>query len=234
LNPQLFLISSQGFSPDSTARQHVGLLVRLRPLTIPITAALATQAVSTLGRWVVDGADTPPADWDCPPPGPPVPDTRTPPDSVALADLAAAASKRVGGGSFTIEPVLSGSACQVARATNWGSPLEPGGPCGRYFPVIWSESSLTVTGGEGQGVLIVNGDLSVQGGFRFFGPVIVGGTLRVGGAGAEFLGGVIAGQAEGSSAPVAIRYSACAVDRALAGSATVELLRERSWINLYQ
>jgi hypothetical protein len=236
LNPQLFLVRSEGFSPDSTARQHVGLLVRLESLPLDLTAALSSATPpGHRASWTLDGMDRPPQDWDCPPAGPGVPGISVGGAFPDLAPLADAATLRVGG-QLMVEPAVSAGVCDLSDMANWGSPSDPGGPCGGHFPVIWSESSLQVTGGEGQGILVVNGDLEAGGGFRFAGPVIVRGNLLVGGAGAEFEGGVITGEgadAVSPSGPAAIRYSRCALDRALEGSARAVLLRERSWVNLY-
>ncbi len=151
-----------------------------------------------------------------------------------LRDLA---SKIVLGGALKIEPSIVGGACATGSVTNWGSPLDPTGPCGSYFQVVWSEGDLKITGVQGQGVLIVNGDLSVQGNFEFFGPVIIKGTLSTKGTGGHFNGGVIAANVELEQNDVlgnaVINYSSCAILRVLNASASGALLRERSWINLY-
>ena len=272
LNGQLFLVRAEGFSGDSTARQHVGLLVRLRPLEITLAAALATRGPTWVGgSSLVDGTDTPPPGWDCEPSGPPVagvllanaadlattgcgpgcvqgaPPVQADPaltDSllttfgdVSFDGLASLATKTLSGGRLLVEPVLAGSACDRTVPSNWGSPLDPAGPCGGYFPLIWSEGPLTLTGGAGQGVLVVNGDLEVGGGFQFAGPVIVRGSLRTAGAGGQFWGGVIAANDHLDQNAVLgdaiISYSSCSLSRALQASAGGALLRERSWVNLY-
>jgi hypothetical protein len=102
--------------------------------------------------------------------------------------------------------------------------------------VIWSDTSLTLAGGEGQGVLIVNGDLTVQSQVRFYGLVLVRGHVRITSSEADLRGAVISRSAGLTATPGAdapIRYSQCALDRVLQGSALAVLLRERSWINLY-
>ena len=272
LNGQLFLVRAEGFSGDSAARQHVGLLVRLRPLEITLTAALSTQGpVWVSGSSLVDGTDTPPPGWGCAPSGPSVagvlladaadlvttgcgpgcvqgaPPVQADPaltDSlltafgdVSFAGLASLATKTLSGGRLLVEPALAGGVCDRTLSSNWGSPLDPGGPCGGYFPLIWSEGPLTLTGGAGQGVLVVNGDLEVEGGFQFAGPVIVRGSVRSAGTGGRFWGGVIAANADLDQNAVLgdaiISYSSCALSRALQASAGGALLRERSWVNLY-
>ncbi len=156
---------------------------------------------------------------------------------VTFDELRSMASKIISGGGMKIEPITVGGVCATGSLTNWGSPLDPTGPCGNYFPIIWSEGDLRINGVQGQGVLIVNGNLRVQGGFEFFGPVIIRGTLSTTGTGGHFNGGVVAANVSLAQNTVlgdaVINFSSCAVLRALTASAKGALLRERSWINLY-
>lgn len=156
---------------------------------------------------------------------------------VTFDELRGMASKIVLGGTMKIQPSIVGGACATGSVTNWGSPLDPTGPCGSYFPIIWSEDDLKINGVQGQGILIVDGNLSVQGNFEFYGPVIVKGTLSTQGTGGHFNGGVTAANVELDQNTVlgnaVVNYSSCAVLRALTASASGALLRERSWINLY-
>jgi hypothetical protein len=102
---------------------------------------------------------------------------------------------------------------------------------------VWSESDLVLDGIRGQGVLMVNGDLTLGGGVEFQGPVLVKGTLRTSGAGGWITGAAIAravsfGTAGVLGAPV-VQFSRCAVSRALTQSATLVPLAERGWAELY-
>lgn len=64
LNELLFLVRSEGFSADSTARQQVGLLLRLRPIELNVNAALETQGeIEVAGNAVIQGDDTLPISW---------------------------------------------------------------------------------------------------------------------------------------------------------------------------
>lgn len=154
----------------------------------------------------------------------------------AFDDLASRATVTVSGGTRLPGPSLIGGVCNVLDGDNWGSPASPGGPCGSRFPLIWSSAGLTLTGGEGQGVLVVNGDLTLGGGFGFTGVVIVRGRLATVGAGGSVHGIVladnVAGPAHEVGANAAIRYSSCAVQRALLGSALPVPIRSRGWIGL--
>jgi hypothetical protein len=273
LNEELFLVRSEGFSSDNTARQQVGLLVRLRPIDININAALETQGTLRIGgNSEIDGTDNIPTGWICPATEPPLPGIRiqdssqieTPgcpnfncvegvplvEEDPAITDLSlmtfgdadfdglrALANKIVPAGNYQIQPSSTGLTCNRGVVSNWGSPLLPLDPCGNYFPVIWVEGDITINGVQGQGVLLVDGNLRVQGGFEFYGPVIVKGALSTQGTGGHFNGGVIAANINLDQNNVlgdaVITYSSCALERALQASAQGDLLRERSWVNLY-
>jgi hypothetical protein len=138
------------------------------------------------------------------------------------AALAALANPSFNGNrSLVPTPVALLGQCVTALPTNWGSPLTPAGPCGSYFPVIRVAGNLTLpAGGQGQGVLLVDGDLTISGTFRFYGVIIVLGVARV--RGGTVYGGLMArGNANGNGRsevrnPGRVLYSACAVQRALA------------------
>jgi hypothetical protein len=83
----------------------------------------------------------------------------------------------------------------------------------------------------------VDGDFDVNGGFEFYGPVIVKGSASSTGTGGHIYGGLLAGNADLGltliSGNSVVDYSACAVSRALLGSARVVPLKEHSWSQLY-
>lgn len=174
------------------------------------------------------------------------PDVRADPglDSTALStfgaagfdDLRTRATVTVPGGIREIAPSEIGGVCYAGDPDNWGSPLQPSGPCGRRFPIVWSEGDLTLTGGQGQGVLIVNGNLSVGGGFVFAGVVIVRGGVATSGVGGSVYGAIQAVNAGGAGNGLAgnalLQYSACAVTRALLWTALADPLRSRGWVGL--
>jgi len=80
-------------------------------------------------------------------------------------------------------------------------------------------------------VLVVDGDLDVQGGFEFYGPVIVKGRLSTQGTGGHFNGGLIAANINLDQNDV-LGNAVIAV-RALQNTAAAAPLRSRSWANLY-
>ncbi|HEX2218764.1 MAG TPA: hypothetical protein VHG35_08150, partial [Gemmatimonadales bacterium] len=133
--------------------------------------------------------------------------------------------------------------CNTAIETNWGEPTPAAltDPCFSYSPIIYHYGNLKLQGGRGQGILLVEGDLTASGGMVFYGPVFVTGTLSTtgnSGQGAKFFGGVIAGNVSLDdltklAGGALVSYSSCAIKRALQNSATPSPLAERSWVQLY-
>lgn len=76
-------------------------------------------------------------------------------------------------------PSESGGVCDATDHWNWGDPARPYRPCGSYFAVVASPTSLTLEGGQGQGLLVVDGDLLLRGGAALFGLVIASGRVDV-------------------------------------------------------
>jgi hypothetical protein len=115
-------------------------------------------------------------------------------------------------------------------------PDSPGG-CGSQVPVVLAVGDLTVDGGDGQGVLLVTGDLHVRGGFRFRGLVIVRGRLSFSGSGGYLLGAVLAGVAELPNEPFSaqplIQYSSCYVAMSLLGITPLRPLRSGAWMHVF-
>ena len=133
--------------------------------------------------------------------------------------------------------------CDTSIEINWGEPTPAAvtDPCFNYFPIIYHYGNLKLQGGRGQGILLVEGDLTATGGMVFYGPVFVTGTLSTSGnsgQGAKFFGGVIAGNVALDDVTklaggALVSYSSCAIARALQNSATPKPLAERSWVQLY-
>ena len=132
--------------------------------------------------------------------------------------------------------------CDQKVETNWGEPLLDTDPCFNYFPIVYYYGNLKLQGGRGQGILLVEGDLTASGGMVFYGPVFVTGTLSTTGnsnQGAKFYGGVIAGNVALDDVTklaggALVNYSSCAVRRALQNTAVPTAFAERGWVQLYQ
>lgn len=197
--------------------------------------------VSTTGGGTIDGdppADEDPSlvdesftefgdmDWD---------------ELVALAQLEGKNVTSLGTNINNTAPVLDGSGnCDEAPLHNWGD-IDPAQPCGSYFPLIYHGGpELRIqSSGFGQGILLVDGDLDLRGGYTFHGIIIVQGTFQTQGGGEKVVGAVMASNAVeldqdfvgGSS----IEYSSCAVQRSILNNASLSRARpleNRSWIDL--
>lgn len=286
LNDEMYLVRSEGFSRDSTSRQQVGLLVRLRPIEITIRAGLETQGQTEIGgNAVISGSDTTGGLLACPPTAgmvagvriadadsieiqgtntttvgiPAVEEDPTINDSslttfgdATWADLRDMATLIVPPNTMVTPYTIWPNDAACTSITNWGEPWYPGHPnlspsrpynanCVDYFPIIYVDGDLYLNQQRGQGVLLVNGNLWVAGLTRFYGPVVVRGTVVSEGGGSNvphFYGGIIAADFAGSldsnriAGNAQIHYSTCAIRRALANSAAAALLQERSWVNL--
>jgi hypothetical protein len=140
-----------------------------------------------------------------------------------------------------IGPAVIGSpsSCLLSDSLNWGEPT-PAGPtaaCQNYYPIVHAPGDLTLTGGRGQGVLLVDGNLTLSGGTAFTGLVVVQGTLTSGAGGGSIVGAAIARRVLVSSVfsgpSLQLQYSACVLPYTVRGSAVVTPLPYRSWSQAY-
>ncbi|MBI4541243.1 MAG: hypothetical protein HY704_17210 [Gemmatimonadetes bacterium] len=161
-------------------------------------------------------------------------------------DLVAAAEKVYANG-VTITSIAPDSTfvngsyqCNKTRQSNWGHPLSSTSVCYNYFPIIYGQGDLKISSsGFGQGILVVEGNLEVTGGFEFFGPVMVKGRLKTTGTGGHFNGGVMAANVDLATSQVlgnaVVQFSSCSIRRAVmnnTGITRVRPLANRSWIDL--
>lgn len=159
---------------------------------------------------------------------------------VSYSDWAAMADKQLPGGNYKTEPSLIGGQCNTTDSQNWGDGMNRSAPCGNYFPIIHISGDATLNGVQGQGILLVDGDLEVQGGYEFYGVTIVLGRLKTAGGGAtdaHFWGGVMAANVDlelnSLSGNAMLNYSKCAIVQALAMTGSTAPLRSRGWAQLY-
>lgn len=161
---------------------------------------------------------------------------------LSFSDLVAMADITVHGTLTGLGPSLTATVpprCDRSIDTNWGEPY--GGtiyaPCFNYFPIIYAPNNLNISGGRGQGILLVEGDLELTGGMEFYGPVIVQGRVRSTGTGGHIFGGLLAAQVDLDPSTLAgnslAQYSSCALTRALRASALAQPLGERAWMQVY-
>jgi hypothetical protein len=158
--------------------------------------------------------------------------------------LAATANIVVPGGMTLngIGPVVVGGVCSTGDMKNWGDMLRavsptPAGKCETYYPVVHALGDLHISGGQGQGILLVDGDLDMSGGFNFSGAMIVRGSLSTTGTGAHVTGAVMAANVDLDKNSVlgnsSIRYSSCALNAVMNGTAYIKLAKQRAWVDVY-
>lgn len=158
--------------------------------------------------------------------------------------LTANADVKLAGGLYgsNIGPVGTATTCDYSQQLNWGEPKRPGAVvgCYMYYPIIYSASSLKINGnGYGQGILLVNGDLEINGTFEFYGLVIVRDDLNRSNGTALIHGAVYAANmslqdpSSSITGNQTIQYSKCAVETALRASAILTRAKERGWGQIF-
>jgi hypothetical protein len=156
------------------------------------------------------------------------------------AQLAARANITLGSGTYKTNPSFNGALCDKTDLLNWGDGLNPGSACGSYFPIIHITGDATINGDQGQGILLVDGTLSVEGSYQFFGIAIMQNDLKTAGGGntdAHFWGGVMAKNADlgtqSLSGKATLNYSSCSILTALQATSAISMMRQRGWVQLY-
>lgn len=129
--------------------------------------------------------------------------------------------------------------CDKSSKQNWGDPSATGGACRDYFPIIHAKgasSSFKLSSGTGQGILFVEGDLELSGGFSFMGPIVVRGTVTTSGTN-TVTGALAAANVSGGTNSVLgtalITYSSCAVSKALETAIPPKRIVERAWMEIF-
>lgn len=182
--------------------------------------AVVAPAVSVAGTWV---EGDPPIDGR--PPAPAPPDWPLGSGLVeGLADVHLTAA------TVTPTPLAEGDAC-APSATNWGA-VTPTHPCHPFGRVIHSAGNLVVRGGEGRGVLVVEGDLVLEDGFEFHGLVVAAGRATLH-EGVRIRGAVRADAVTLSGADVVL--DGCAIRDALGVRALDRAYRpgDRWWVPVF-
>jgi len=145
-----------------------------------------------------------------------------------------------------VEPVLdvteSPSVCDKTAPLNLGEPRRDVGyvyQCTGYFPIVHGTGAELkfASGTRGQGILLVDGDLELVGGFEWTGLIIVRGQMKVTGTGNKINGAVLtegvdiatAGSIGGNAE---VTFSQCAIDRAVNGAAQPAPV-SRGWAQIY-
>ena len=163
--------------------------------------------------------------------------------NLSWTDLVAMADINLSGGNLNnMAPDSTGGVCNTGQAfpSNWGNPENPGAACFDWYPIIYVNGNTRIqSGGVGQGVLLVDGDLDLRGNFAFYGIVIVQGNMETQGSGNRVYGGVLASNADLDTQALVggsvITNSTCAVRRAIEQNSSLTRVRPlaaRSWVDL--
>lgn len=248
-----------GPASREAASVRLGWLLRPWPDSVSPRAAVSVGAPVTLGDDVViSGADeSPPGVDSCAAPDSAIAGIAAPSvvvsgsaqllgsppelfqarsDSGAFDRFSKRARLVLPGGTYTPGPATVGTSCDLQRSTNWGDPGEAAAPCSGYLPLVRVDGDLTLTGGVGQGILLVNGDLRVTGPFTFHGMMIVKGGVDI--TAPTDVRGILAAAELRSGAwsvsQLKVHYSKCIISKSLDSSARLSPLSARAWIQLFQ
>ena len=265
LTGSVFLLEvSAAADPDAAAR--MGWLMRAQPENVSLAGAASVGGSALLGDGVtISGIDEPPPGRaDCAPAGasiagvsaaavdvtgsatiagsPPIELRAAPESGLASGDLArfnefaARAGLLLPAGSYATNPATVGTSCDLRDVLNWGDPVNRTSPCGTYFPIVRITGEATLSGGVGQGILLVDGDLRVAGAYEFDGLILVKGALEA--QARLVVRGAIAtpilGSSSGHLTQVEVRYSKCIVDNVIEFSSPLHILVSRGWKQLFQ
>jgi hypothetical protein len=153
------------------------------------------------------------------------------------AALVRRASIDLPGGTITPRPAVVNAMCDLADPLNWGDP-GASSACADWFPVIHVRGSVVLGAGSvGQGILVADGSVRIEGAARFVGVVVAGADITVSGLGAEIAGAAIAGATSTAALSLvtdggAIRFGSCAVQRAAMSAARLVRTPGRWWVEL--
>ena len=147
--------------------------------------------------------------------------------------------------TFAPNPSSTGSPvkCNTGDQNNWGEPLRANqtpysayvSQCTSYSPIVYINGNAQLNANNrGQGILLVDGDLSVAGGFMWVGLVIATGQVKTGNGNSSITGALMSqnaaiGDTTSLSGTPDIAYSRCALDWVLNHSAVARPLAMRSW-----
>ncbi len=155
--------------------------------------------------------------------------------------LAANADLKLPGGTYLPAPTGTPTTCDRAALSNWGEPWRSGPGhtpgCEGHFPIIYINGDATLSHGRGQGVLLVNGALRLTGNFQWYGLIIARDDIVKGNGTFDLWGSLMSANTNVDDANAftgnsTIRWSPCAVESALRGSAILTKTRDRSWMQL--
>lgn len=122
-------------------------------------------------------------------------------------------------------------ACDAADSLNWGDPRRPS-ECAARLPLVHVAGDLVAPRGAGQGTLVVDGDLVLDGDWEHWGVVAVGGRIVARGMGNRVVGALLLRGRDTTAhelSSLAVRFSSCVAGRALRAAGVVRPVGERGW-----
>lgn len=142
-----------------------------------------------------------------------------------------------------IVELTNAAQCDRDILLNMGEPHRPPDvvvpPCYGYFPIAHGTANRTkmAANARGQGTLLVDGDLEIQGGFEWSGIILVRGSVIIAGMGNKVYGALLSESVTENNSiggDINITYSSCAIAKAVQGSSLPVPLRTRSWVSVVQ
>ncbi len=138
---------------------------------------------------------------------------------------------------------LLNTVCDKTHLQNWGdtSHVDLFKACDDYYPVIWLKGSgltWTLANYGGQGILLVDGNVTFNGLFVWTGLVLVQGTVAFAGSGnaPRITGAVMAMNRNNGTSSIGgtptIQYSRCALQAVTARLATARQTKYRAWADM--
>ncbi|HKW48092.1 MAG TPA: hypothetical protein VJN70_11625 [Gemmatimonadaceae bacterium] len=271
LTSRVFSITSEATRVGGDVARRVSILVRL-PFEPPrIHGALISAVDVTIGAGVrveVDSTCAVPSaaiilspgaalsiDADIPPDSRPsiVRDSIAADSSLYLrmadawwSELAGRADIRLAADAhITPMPIAAGGTCAASDA-NWGDPRGSVAECAERAPLVYAPGDLTIDGGVGQGVLLVEGRLAIAGPFTFSGQIVARHGIETLADNITISGAVYAWRAS-SDANVShaltsdvrlahattLRNSGCDAGYGIASRLQPRYVRERAWSELF-
>jgi hypothetical protein len=147
--------------------------------------------------------------------------------------------------SLSPAPVVVGDTCGDGAA-NWGDPANAASVCAARAPLVHARGDLTIQGGRGQGVLLVDGRLVIAGPFTYSGQIVVRRGIETRADAISLTGGVSAWRATSDSSRTravntdvvlthgtSLRYSRCDVAHGMASWLQPRAVHARAWTELF-
>ena len=161
-------------------------------------------------------------------------------DLARRADVHFAADSRI-----APKPSVTGGQC-VPTDDNWGDPSGVRATCADRSPLVYASGDLTIEGGTGQGVLLVDGHLAITGSFTFSGQIVARRGIETRADNITISGSMYAWRATTDSSvsrattndvmlthATTLRHSDCDARYGIASWLQPRRVRERAWSELF-